>query len=236
MRSRISRAADVVQTTLATGLSGYATIELLVCVRRLAARRPTWTQLTRDARRTDLADAVAAARDRYRGRARCRRSSCCPTAATRSSRLAATRQPPACTGSARVCDRSRIAPDGLPDREVTGITAGEPRLDQTSIDLHVTAVTRGFGRAPFHRAAPRERPGDRQPRRVVPLGRGSPVNETFSVSPNPLNPTVYTAEDRRGDRARRSPRTTRAACWSARPAASAASSRSRARRDSSTAS
>ena len=29
---------------------------------------------------------------------------------------------------------------------------------------------------------------------VTPLGNGSPIDETFTVSPNALNPTVYTAE------------------------------------------
>ena len=28
-------------------------------------------------------------------------------------------------------------------------TAGDPRLDQASVDLHVSAVSSGFGRAPF---------------------------------------------------------------------------------------
>ena len=30
------------------------------------------------------------------------------------------------------------SPDGPHDREVLGITAGDPRLDQASVDLHVT--------------------------------------------------------------------------------------------------
>ena len=33
--------------------------------------------------------------------------------------------------------------------EVTGISAGDPRIDQTSVDLRVSAVSRGFGRAGF---------------------------------------------------------------------------------------
>ena len=39
--------------------------------------------------------------------------------------------------------------DGVIDREITGLTAGDPRLDQSSVDLHVSAVSRGFGRTPF---------------------------------------------------------------------------------------
>src|SRR5439155_15439729 len=31
-------------------------------------------------------------------------------------------------------------------------------------------------------------------RRLVPAAEGSPIDEVFSVSPDPVNPTVYTAE------------------------------------------
>ena len=51
----------------ATGLSGYASIDLLAFGDSLAPA--TADHLAADARRTDLARAVAAARDRYRGRA-----------------------------------------------------------------------------------------------------------------------------------------------------------------------
>ena len=111
------------------------------------------------------------------------------------------------------------SPDGPRDREVLGITAGDPRLDQASVDLHVTAVSTGFGRAPFTlRVLANGQLLDT--RRVVPPADGSPIDEVFTVSPDPLNPTVYTAEiaARRGRS--RSPRTTAAACSSARPAAS----------------
>ena len=84
-------------------------------------------------------------------------------------------------------------PDGLRDREVLGITAGDPRLDQSSVDLRVSAISSGFGRAPFVvRVLANGRVIDT--RRVVPQADGSPIDETFTVSPDPLNPTVYTAE------------------------------------------
>jgi len=147
-------------------------------------------RLTADARRTDLSKAVAAVRDRYRGR---------PVPGVvvlsdggdteQSSRQDA---PVAATGPP-VYAIGIGAPDGVPDREITGITAGEPRLDQTSIDLYVAAVTHGFGKNPFTiRLLANGQAIDTH--KVVPLAGGSPINETFTVSPNPLNPTVYTAE------------------------------------------
>ena len=85
------------------------------------------------------------------------------------------------------------SPDGPRDREVLGISAGDPRLDQASVDLHVTAVSTGFGRQPFTLRVL----GNGQlldTRRIVPPADGSPIDEIFTVSPDPLNPTVYTAE------------------------------------------
>jgi uncharacterized membrane protein len=188
--SRISRARDVVQKTLATGLEGYASIDLLAFGDSLSPA--VADHLTADARRTDLDRAVAAARDRYKGRA-------VPAIVVlsdggdteQSSRLDTEAAAPA--HGPPIFAIGVGAPDGLPDREVTGITAGEPRLDQTSIDLYVAVVTRGFGKAPFTvRLLANGQTIDSH--KVVPLSSGSPVNETFTVSPNSLNPTVYTAE------------------------------------------
>src|SRR5207249_2776370 len=85
------------------------------------------------------------------------------------------------------------SPDGPRDREVLGITTSDPRLDHSSVDLHVTAVSTGFGRTPFALRVL----GNGQvldARRVVPPADGSPIDEVFTVSPDPLNSTVYTAE------------------------------------------
>ena len=59
------------------------------------------------------------------------------------------------------------SPDGPRDREVLGITAGDPRLDHATVDLHVTAVSTGFGRAPFTLRVLAQRPAARHaPRRA----------------------------------------------------------------------
>ena len=64
--SRINRARGVLEKTLTPGLGGYASIEVLAFGDSLSPT--TADHLTADARRTDLAKAVDAARDRYRGR------------------------------------------------------------------------------------------------------------------------------------------------------------------------
>src|SRR5439155_2041856 len=64
-QSRIARASEVLQKTIVPGLAGYGTGEILGIGDTLAPA--TADRLTPDARRTDLARAIAAARDRYRG-------------------------------------------------------------------------------------------------------------------------------------------------------------------------
>jgi uncharacterized membrane protein len=186
--SRIARARDVVEKTLTPGLGGYASIELLAFGESLSPA--TADHLAADARRTDLAKAVAAARERYRGR---------PVPAVVVLSDGGDTEQSSRTANAAPGPGPPIyvvgigAPDGVPDREVTEITAGEPRLDQTSIDLYVAAVTRGFGKEPFTiRLLANGQTIDSH--KVSPLASGSPVNETFTVSPNALNPTVYSAE------------------------------------------
>jgi uncharacterized membrane protein len=187
-QSRINRAREVVQKSLATGLGGDVSIDLLAFGDSLSPT--TEDHLTADARRTDLARAVAAARERYRGRsvpAIVVLSDGGETEQSSRTETAASAQGPP-VYAIGIGD-----PDGLPDREVTSITAGEPRLDQTSIDLQVGVVARGFGRTPFTlRLLANGQAIDNH--KVTPIGNGSPISETFTVSPNPLNPTVYTAE------------------------------------------
>ena len=91
------------------------------------------------------------------------------------------------------------SPDGPRDREVLGITAGDPRLDHATVDLHVTAVSSGFGRAPFSlRVLANGQLLDTR-RLVPPRRRIADRCSVFTVSPDPLNATVYTAEIPRDD-------------------------------------
>jgi uncharacterized membrane protein len=188
-QSRIARASALVRTELLPALSREYTAELYTAGERLAPADVN--RLGADARQTDLTGALAAVRERYRGRrvagiivvsdgGDTGQASGVPAA------LSAASGPPVFAvgiGSA----------DGVRDREVLGLTAGDPRLDQSSIDLHVSAVSSGFGRAPFQlRVLANGRVVET--RRIVPPADGSPIDETFTVSPDPLSPTVYTAE------------------------------------------
>jgi uncharacterized membrane protein len=85
------------------------------------------------------------------------------------------------------------SPEPIRDHEVTAVTAGDQRLDQASVDLYVSASSSGFGRTPFQlRVLGNGR--EIESRRVVPPADGAPVEEVFTVSPDPVSPTVYTAE------------------------------------------
>jgi hypothetical protein len=81
---------------------------------------------------------------------------------------------------------------GLPDREITGMTAGDPRLDQAAVDVRVTAGSHGFRNRPFQlRLLANGRVVEA--RDVTPRGDG-PIEEAFTVTPDPQSPTVFSAE------------------------------------------
>lgn len=144
--------------------------------------------LTADARHTRIADAVADVRERFRGQ---RVAGIVVVSDGGESQKSAA--PPSAAGLAPVFAIGVGSADQIRDREVVGITAGDPRLDQAAIDLHVTAVSSGFGRTPYPlRLLANGRVVDS--RRIVPAADGAPVEEVFTVTPDPLTPTVYTAD------------------------------------------
>jgi len=195
---RIARAAALLARQLIPGISAQAKTEVFSVGDAAVPADPQ--KLTATARRTDLIGALAAIRDRYRGRrvpgivllsdgadtGQSGRAAAVADVASAISRAAGAQGPPVFTIGIG-------AADGLPDREVLGIDAADPRLDQASIDLRVSAISYGYGRAPFQlRVLANGRLVDS--RRIVPNGDGSPIDQVFTVSPDPLNPTVYTAE------------------------------------------
>lgn len=206
-QSRLSRAAALVKNDLLPKLSPHFTVEIFSVGDGLAPS--TVDALSADARRTDLAGALAAARERYRGQrlagivlvsdggdtgsgggsghvvSGSRRTSQVGLKAARRSDSSAADMPVFAIGIG--------SPEGPHDREVLGIVAGDPRLDEATVDLHVTAVSNGFGRTPFSlRLLANGQPVDT--RRIVPQADGSPIDQLFTVSPDQMNPTVYTAE------------------------------------------
>jgi uncharacterized membrane protein len=189
--ARLARATAIVKRTLLPNLNQQFTTELFSVGERLDAVDPaSLEKLGANARRTDLSGALAAIRERYRSQ---RVAGIVLLSdggdtggATADAQMDSSDGPP-------VFAVGIGASDGLRDREVLGMTAGDPRIDQSSIDLHVSAVSYGFGRAPFPlRILANGRVVET--RRVTPPADGSPVEEVFTLAPEPLNATVYTAE------------------------------------------
>ena len=188
-QTRLARASQLVAGELGTALSSHFVTEIYSVGDRVAPVKAG--ALSADARRTDLAGAIAAIRERYRGQRVAGIVLLSDGGDTSGS--TGQGQPAAFDGGPPVFAVGIGSPDGPRDREVLGLTAGDPRLDHASIDLHVTAVSTGFGRQPFTLRIL----GNGQlleTRRVVPPADGSPIDETFTVSPDLLNPTVFTAE------------------------------------------
>jgi hypothetical protein len=188
-QARLARATALLKSQLLPELSRQFTPEIYSVGEGLAPA--SVDRLSADARQTDLAGALTAVRERYRGQ-----------------RVAGivvlsdggdTGQQNAQDGGREGAGTANGPPvfaigigsaEGLHDREVLGINAGEQRLDQASVDLHVSAISYGFGRTPFLlRVLANGRVLDS--RRIVPPADGSPISEVFTVSPDPLNPTVY---------------------------------------------
>ncbi len=183
---RIARATALVQRTLLPALDRAFHTELLGVGDGVVSVSPD--RLRADARRSELSAALDAVRDRYRGQ---RVAGIVVVSdggdTSQTDRRSTSDQGPP------VFAIGVGSTDGLRDREVLGVTAGDPKLDHASVDLHVVAVSNGFGRAPFQlRLLANGRVVDT--RRVVPPFDGAPLAETFVVSPDAAAPTVYTVD------------------------------------------
>ncbi len=78
------------------------------------------------------------------------------------------------------------------DREVVAMSAGEPRLADSTVDVQVSALSTGFGAQPLELTLTANgRPVD--VRRLA-ASDGAPVSTVFTVSPDPSTPTVYRVE------------------------------------------
>jgi hypothetical protein len=190
-QTRLVRASTLVRTTLVPALTPHVKTEIFSFGEGL--KTASVDGFAADARRTDLSGALASVRERYRGQRLAGIVVLSDGADTGTGESARSDRSGSAADEVPVFAIGIGSPDGLRDREVLGISAGDPRLDQSSVDLRVTAASYGFGRAPFVvRILANGRLIDTH--RVVPQADGSPIDETFTVSPDPLNPTVYTAE------------------------------------------
>ena len=194
-QTRVARANMLLKNELGLALSSRFTTEIFSVGERLAPAKIG--DLAADARRSDLTGALVAVRERFRGQRVAGIVVLSDGGDT--GRAGGSGGAGGAGGAAGDAGGPPVfavgigSPDGPRDREVLGITTSDPRLDHSSVDLHVTAVSTGFGRTPFALRVL----GNGQvldARRVVPPADGSPIDEVFTVSPDPLNSTVYTAE------------------------------------------
>src|SRR5207248_920058 len=189
-QTRIARAAALLKAQLMPALATHFTTELYTVGDGLAAAN--LDRLNADARRTDLTGALSAIRERYRGQ-RVAGIVVLSDGGDTGTGQGASAGPAGSEGGPPVFAIGVGSPDGPRDREVLGVTAGDPRLDQASVDLHVTAISTGFGRTPFQLRVLANGQAF-ETRRVVPPADGSHIDELFIVSPNPTAATVYTAQ------------------------------------------
>ena len=188
--TRLASATALLKNDLLSSLGAQFRTELFTVGERLdSIDAGALDRMGANARRTDLTGALAAIRDRYRGQ--------------RVAGVVLLSDGGDTGGGADAQTLIRDGPavfavgmgssNGLHDREILGVTAGDPRIDRSSIDLHVSAVSYGFGRTPFPiRILANGRVVET--RRVTPPADGSPLDEVFTLAPEPLNATVYTAE------------------------------------------
>jgi uncharacterized membrane protein len=182
---RIDRARDVVTRELLPALGPHFQVEVLAFGETVAATSAP--ELSATGRRSDLAQALAGIRERYRGRPVAGvvlLSDGGDTSGSGEREVRRDRTPP-------------IYPVGIGsrtvgrDREVLSVTVAEAVLDDSRIDLAVSAVSHGHGTEPVElRLLENGRP--REVRRVAPAADGAPVRAVFQVSPGRGGPTVYT--------------------------------------------
>ena len=184
---RIDRARDLLTRSLLPALSSRFAVEVIGFGDDVAP--VTTDNLTATARQSDLQGALAAMRDRYRGRAIpgiVLLSDGGDTAGT-ADRMAAESAPVYAFGIG--------APRVAQDREVLSVTAAEAVLDDSRVDLAVSAVSHGGagGTDPIElRLLENGRPIE--VRRVSPAADGAPIHAVFQVAPGRGGPTVYTIE------------------------------------------
>jgi hypothetical protein len=201
-QTRLARAAGLLKNELGLPLTSHFKTEIYGVGNGLQPVKAD--ALAADARRTDLTGALASIRERYRGQRVAGIvviSDGGDTGAGQDERAGGaggTGRARGDVGGPPVFTVGIGSPDGPRDREVLGITAGDPRLDHATVDLHVTAVSSGFGRTPFSLRVLAN--GQLlETRRLVPPADGSPIEQVVTVPPDPLNATVYTAEIPRDD-------------------------------------
>ena len=182
---RIDRARAVVSEELMPLLGSRFSVELFSFGDGLTIAAPA--AMNADARRSDLAGALADLRDRLRGRA--------------------------VAGIVLVSDggdtgggAEQLASQGPPifpvpigsatagrDREVSSVTAAEAVLDDSRVEIAASVVARGHGQSPIVMRL-LENGHPIEVREATPAAEGVPVRASFRVSPGQGTPTIYAVE------------------------------------------
>ncbi len=182
---RIDRARQLLAEGILPALGSRFQIEVLGFGESVGRTVPQ--DLSASARKSDLGAALTTVRDRYRGR-------------VVAGVVLVSDGGDTSGGAERAAEGSApIFPLGIgaivpgKDREVLSVTAAEQVLDDSRVDLAVSAVSHGLGVQPIElRLLENGRPID--VRRAIPAGEGVPVREVFQVSPARGAPAVYTVE------------------------------------------
>jgi uncharacterized membrane protein len=181
--SRLEEAIDLVRADVLPALAGHAVAEPFYFGHRVVAA--DLSAAPPHASRSDLAGALREVGERYRGRAL--------AAVVVVSDGAVTVPGAAAQAGAPVFAVGVGDPSMTRDREVLGLTLGDPSVTDSIVDLTAHVVSHGYGTDAFDvRLLEDGRPAD--VRRVRPATDGSPVRAAFRVSPRRGRPTVYTVE------------------------------------------
>ena len=183
-RRRIDRARDLLTRELLPALSGQYHVEVLGFGDHLREMAPE--DLAATDRQSDLSGAIAAVRDRYRGRPLAGIVLISDGGDTSANMPEDASIPPvyAFGVGARRVGR---------DREVSSVTAAEAIADDSRIDLAVSAVSHGSGTEPIAvRLLENGRP--LEVRRITPAADGVPVHTVFQVAPARGAAVVYSVE------------------------------------------
>jgi uncharacterized membrane protein len=184
-RRRIEHARQVVADRLLPTLGSQFRVEVLGFGEAVT---PTKAQdLSAVGRRSDLGAALSSIKERYRGHVLAGivlLSDGGDTSGTAEH---------AGEGSAPIYALGFGSKDGGKDREILSVTAADTVLDDSRVDLAVSAVSHGLGAQPIElRLLENGKLIDA--RRVTPAADGTPIREVFQVSPGRGAPSVYTVE------------------------------------------
>jgi uncharacterized membrane protein len=183
---RIGRAREFVTRELVPRLAQEFDVEVLAIGESVRAATPS--ALAAADRRSEVAGGLRTAAERYRGRpvpGMILLSDGGDTEPLPSSEDAGTTPPVFAFGFGSVTVAN--------DREILSETVADPILDDSRVDIDVTAVSHGQGTEPLALGL-LENGRPIEVRRVVPAGDGIPVHQRFHVTPAHGVATIYTVE------------------------------------------